>query len=320
MDYLEQLPHTIYREKIEAVRKKRQRWVSQQKKGFLRYRLPCEQLGKFTAETIDCTGRVVTIGHINERTTGERELVREQLRAFMPWRKGPFSIFGVDIDAEWQSDRKWQRLENYLPDMAGAVVADIGCSNGYYMFRMTPMKPRFVIGFEPSVQHYYCFKALNSMAGFDNLDIDLLGVEHISLFPESFDVVFLMGVIYHRSSPVDVLRDIFSALKPGGMLILESQAIPGDDPVALFPQKTYAKVPGTYFVPTGVCLRHWLERTGYQQVELFCTHPMNSEEQRRTEWMVFESYNDFLDPDNPALTCEGYPAPWRVFIKAHKPL
>ena len=169
------------------------------------------------------------------------------------------------------------------------------------------------------MQHYYCFKSLKAMAGFDNLDIDLLGVEHISLFPQSFDVIFLMGIIYHQSSPIEILRDIFSALKPGGTLLIESQAIPGNEPIALFPERTYAKVPGTYFVPTGKALENWLLRAGFTEVELFCTHPMSSAEQRRTEWMEFESYEDYITAHDPAMTVEGYPAPWRVFLFALKP-
>ena len=128
--------------------------------------------------------------------------------------------------------------------------------------------------------------------------------------------VFLMGIIYHRISPVEMLRDIKKSMKPGATLILESQAIPGDDPVALFPEKTYAKVPGTYFVPTANCLSHWLSRVGFDNIEFFASHPMTSEEQRKTEWMTFESYRDFLDPENHLHTIEGYPAPIRVFFKA----
>ncbi len=100
--------------------------------------------------------------------------------------------------------------------------------------------------------------------------------------------------------------------------MLESQAIPGDEPVALFPQRTYAKVPGTYFVPTGEALKNWLLRAGFERVQLFCSHPMSTAEQRPTEWMEFESYQDFIDPSNPSLTVEGYPAPWRVFLSAAK--
>lgn len=318
MNYTDHLPSHILRDKIESVHRNRQRWISQQKKGFLRYRRPCEKLRQFTDATVDCSADTVLIGNREQVSEREQRNIHEQLRAFMPWRKGPFSIYGVEIDAEWRSERKWRRLQPFIPDLNGRVIADIGCSNGYYMFRMTPSNPRFVIGFEPAVQPYFCFHALNAMAGFENLDVDLLGVEHISLFPETFDLVFLMGVIYHRPSPVDVLKDVLVSLNPGGTLILESQALPGNDPVALFPEKTYAKVPGTYFVPTAACLKNWLIRAGFEEVEIFCCHPMSSQEQRKTDWMVFESYSDFLNPENPDLTVEGYPAPWRAFLKAVK--
>ncbi len=318
MRYMEKLADTIDRQQIAAVHRERQLWVNQDKKGFLRYRRPFEQLGNFRARYTDCTGDTVAIGLADDVAAEQRRVIEEQLRRFMPWRKGPFSVFGIDIDAEWRSERKWNRLLKRLPDLSDKTVADIGCNNGYYMFRMIPHRPRFVLGFEPSVQHYYCFKSLNAMAGFDNLDIVLLGVEHIGLFSQSFDVIFLMGIIYHRISPLELLKDIHSALKPGGTLIVETQAIPGKEPLALFPEKTYAKAPGTYFVPSGAACQNWLLRAGFSQVDLFCSHPMSSSEQRRTDWMVFESYQDFLDPADSTRTIEGYPAPWRVFLSALK--
>lgn len=318
MNYIDQLPDSARHDEIITIHKEKQQWVGQNKKGFLRYRIPCETLQEFPAANIDCSSDAVMIGEKAEVSETELQKIETGLRSFIPWRKGPFSIYGIDVDTEWQSQRKWQRLLPRLPDLKGKVVADIGCSNGYYMFRMAPYKPQMVIGFEPSVQHYYCFKGLNGMARQENLHIDLLGVEHLPLFPECFDVLFLMGIIYHRSSPVDTLRDVFSSLKRGGTLILESQALPGEGETALFPEKTYAKVPGTYFVPTGHCLKNWLLRAGFSDVELFCQHHMSSIEQRRTEWMQFESYSDFIDPEEPTKTVEGYPAPDRVFLIARK--
>lgn len=156
------------------------------------------------------------------------------------------------------------------------------------------------------------------MAGKSELDIDLLGIEQLNLFETCFDVVFLMGIIYHRPSPIDTLRDILFALKPGGSLIVESQAIPGNDPLALFPDGTFAKVPGTYFVPTGNCLCNWMKKAGFIDIDLFCSHSMSDEEQRQTDWMTFESFSDYIDPANPQLTVEGYPAPIRVFAKGSK--
>lgn len=318
MNYIDQLPASARHDKIITSHEEKQNWVNQNKKGFLRYRVPCETMAEFPAVNVDCSDDVVKIGDSSEVSETEQQTIQSALQTFIPWRKGPFSVFGTDINSEWQSQRKWQRLLPKLPDLNDKIVADIGCSNGYYMFRMMPYNPKLVIGLEPSVQHYYCFKGLNSMARQDTLHIDLLGVEHLPLFPECFDVLFLMGIIYHRSSPVDALRDVFSSLKSGGTLILESQAIPGNSETALFPAKTYAKVPGTYFVPTGSCLKNWLLRAGFSDVELFCQHPMSSMEQRRTDWMQFESYSDFIDPADSSKTIEGYPAPDRVFFIARK--
>ncbi len=318
MKYLSLLPSSAHFDKITSLHKTRQEWVNQNKKGFLRYRTPCEHLQKFTARHIDCSTHCVTIGQPDEISSSEQKEIKGSLKSFMPWRKGPFSVFGIDIDAEWRSERKWQRIIPILPDLKVKIIADIGCNNGYYMFRMAASEPQLVLGLEPSVQHYYSFKALNEMAGLTQLDIDLLGVEHLQYFESCFDVIFLLGIIYHRPSPIDTLRDIYTALQPGGTLILESQAIPGEEPVALFPDKTYAKVPGTYFVPTGSCLCNWMRKAGFEDVSFFFSHPMTSDEQRRTDWMQFESYADFIDTDNPLITVEGYPAPHRVFLKGRK--
>jgi len=314
-DYLSLMP-TADHKAVKALRSRLYERFRQEKKGFLRFRQPFESLAGIEAQSVDFTKDAVRIGKPDELEAPDFAKVHAAMRDFMPWRKGPFEVFGLEIDAEWQSYRKWDRVLPVLPSLQGKVIADIGCNNGYYMFRMAAQQPAAVLGFEPFIQHYFAFKALNSLAGQDNLHIEPFGVEDIGLFPACFDLIFLMGIIYHRISPVEMLRDLKKAIKPGGTLIVESQAIPGEQPVALFPDKTYAKVPGTYFVPTAPCLINWLSRAGFTGIELFAQHPMSHTEQRQTEWMTFESYSDFLDPANPALTIEGYPAPWRVYAKA----
>jgi tRNA (mo5U34)-methyltransferase len=317
MDLLQRFPHADL-DKIRALLEEKSLWVNQDKKGFLRYRTPMQSVQHLRASSCDFSGDVIRIGTAADLLPHEHQLVHSVLRGFMPWRKGPFSVFGIDIDAEWRSERKWNRIIPELPDLSGKIIADIGCNNGYYMFRMASKQPEFVLGFEPYVQHYYTFNTLNTFAGQKQLQVELLGIEHLNLFPECFDVVFCLGILYHRPSPIEALRDLHTALKPGACLIIESQAIPGADPVALFPLQTYAKVPGTWFVPTAPCLRNWLTRAGFHDVHFFCEHPMSSEEQRPTPWMTFESYEDFIDKHNPTRTIEGYPAPLRIFFKANK--
>lgn len=315
--YLSFLP-TADQETVNRLHSEKQHWVGQKKKGFLKYRKLLQSVAHLQAHSCDFNADIVRIGAQKDISDKERQDFYDVLRAFMPWRKGPFEIFGIEVDSEWQSQRKWNRILPALPDLNNKIIADIGCNNGYYMFRMAAHNPKLVLGFEPYVHHYFAFQMLNSLARQSNLMVDLLGVEHLRHFTDCFDVIFLLGILYHRPSPIDALRDVYEALKPGGTLIVESQAIPGNQQVALFPEKTYAKVPGTWFVPTGACLANWLTRSGFRDVRLFASHPMSGKEQRRTEWMIFESYEDFIDKDNPERTIEGYPSPWRVYLKAEK--
>lgn len=318
-EYLHLMPSAAHNT-ILRLRSRNEALLGQDGKGFQRFRLPWQAVLQLPpALWTDFRGNWVQIGREEELSTTQHQILRKAMVDFMPWRKGPFNLFGLQIDAEWQSWRKWDRLLPALPDLTGKVVADIGCNNGYYMFRLAHHRPGCVLGFEPMLQHYCCFKALNHLAGQSCLHNELLGVEQISNYPRCFDLVLLLGIIYHRISPVTMLREIRDSMKPGGLLIVESQAIPGEEPVALFPAKRYAKAPGTYFVPTASCLKNWLTRVGFTGVEVFCIHPMDSEEQRRTDWMTFESYSDFINPDDPARTVEGYPAPLRVFLRAMNP-
>jgi tRNA (mo5U34)-methyltransferase len=55
-------------------------------------------------------------------------------------------------------------------------------------------------------------------------------------------------------------------------------------------------------------------------VEILETMKTEPNEQRKTEWIDTQSLEDFLDPNDPEKTIEGYPAPKRVYIKALKSL
>ena len=58
-----------------------------------------------------------TISHrprVGSRRRPTRRALRDQLQTLQPWRKGPFSLFGVHIDTEWRSDWKWSRVAPHL--------------------------------------------------------------------------------------------------------------------------------------------------------------------------------------------------------------
>ena len=264
----------------------------------------------------ECNSPVIKIGDASDLREEQRGPFLELLRAFVPWKKGPFSLFGVDIDAEWRSDLKWQRLEPFVGPLAGKRVADIGCNNGYYMLRMAPYQPEVVVGFEPYGKYWYNFALLQSLAQAERLAFELLGVEHIHLFERFFDVVFCLGILYHHTDPVGILTKIRRSLRHGGKVIIDCQGIAGESSCALVPRGRYAGARGVWFLPTLACLENWLLRADFKVITPIWAGALTPEEQRATPWAPIASLADFMDPCDPTRTIEGYPAPQRFYLMA----
>jgi len=238
--------------------------------------------------------------------------VEKVAKALMPWRKGPFKIGDLFIDSEWQSFIKYNLLEPHF-DLKDKVVADVGCNNGYYMFRMLKHNPKKVVGFDPMALFKLQFDFINHFIKSDKLKYELLGVEHLPYYEEKFDTIFCLGVLYHRSDPVNMLKQLKQALKEGGEVILDTFIIEGEEEIALTP-KRYAKMRNVYFIPTINALKNWAEIAKFKSFEVLEIKPTDLNEQRKTDWIEGESLNNFLNEDG-TKTIEGYPPPIRAYVR-----
>lgn len=242
------------------------------------------------------------------------------LRKLAPWRKGPYSLGGIDIDTEWRSDWKWQRLAPHLAPLTHRKVLDVGGGSGYHAWRMAGAGADFVLIIDPSPRFYWQFQAVRHFIG----DADQqrthflpVGIEQVPPKLGFFDTVFSMGVLYHRPSPLEHLQQLKEALAPGGELVLETLVVEGDEQTVFMPGERYAAMPNVYFLPSSRALCHWLSRCGFSNIRIVDEAVTTLEEQRATDWMTYQSLSDFLDPHDPALTREGYPAPRRAIILAN---
>ena len=242
--------------------------------------------------------------------------VNESYKQLIPWRKGPFNMFSTYIDSEWQSFMKWQRIEKHLPDMRYKTILDVGSGNGFYMFNMLKHNPKLVMGIDPGIlqiiQFWSIEKYINS--GFAVLPIVM------NDFPEevtTFDMVFSMGVLYHRKSPIQHLRQLHNTLKTGGELILETLAVDGNESTCLIPTDRYAQMRNVWFLPSVSMLEIMLQRTGFTNIKCVDVSTTTITEQRTTEWMKFHSLEQFLNKDK-TQTIEGYPPPTRATLIATK--
>jgi tRNA (mo5U34)-methyltransferase len=297
---------------LNKLREERQKWLTW--KNIVPYQEAIKALPEFEEVSVTLSD-VVTID-IDGLTDAQTEQIKQTALLMKPWRKGPFQINDLFIDTEWQSQIKYNLLEPYF-DLEGKVVGDIGCNNGYYLFRMQAHHPKKLVGFDPSAIYYSQFQFIDHFVKSD-IVYELLGVEHVEYYEHKFDVLFCLGVLYHRSDPVSMLKSLFKGLEKGGELILDTFMIDGEEEVALTPAGKYSKIPNIYFVPTVPALKNWCLRAGFEHVEVLETMVTEANEQRKTEWIDTQSLEDFLDPNDPTKTVEGYPAPKRVYIKALK--
>lgn len=247
-----------------------------------------------------------------------RAQLKTALQGLIPWRKGPFDLFGVHIDTEWRSDWKWSRVAPHL-DLRNKRILDVGCGNGYYLWRMLGAGAGSVVGVDPN------WLFLNQFLAVKRYLPDLpawhlpLALEELPAKLEGFDTVFSMGVLYHRRSPIDHLLDLKDCLRKNGELVLETLVVEGDAQQVLVPEDRYAMMRNVWFLPSVPALELWLRRAGFVDVRCVDVSTTSVEEQRATEWMRFQSLPDFLDPADHSRTVEGLPAPMRAVLVARKP-
>jgi tRNA (mo5U34)-methyltransferase len=242
----------------------------------------------------------------------------EVLSMFLPWRKGPLQIGKTLVDTEWRSDWKWQRIIQHIESLEGKQVLDIGCGNGYHLFRMLGAGADLALGIDPTILFNYQFRLLQRLSKPNRAYLLPLRSEHLPQFG-GFDTVFSLGVLYHRRSPIDHLRELLSFAKPGGELVLETLIIEGDQNTLLIPQDRYAKMANVWFIPSTSMLELMLRRAGFIDVKTVDVNTTSLNEQRATKWMQFQSLEDYLNPADKTKTVEGYPAPTRAILLARKP-
>ena len=266
-------------------------------------------------QTIMDADRITVLPQEN-LTEQQTAALKQNLLALQPWRKGPFEIHGVYIDTEWRSDWKWQRIRGHLQPLAGRKVLDVGCGNGYHLWRMLGEGAKFVLGVDPSLLFIIQFNCIKHFIGESPAFIIPAKGEELPANLGVFDTVFSMGVLYHRRSPIDHLLELRGSLHKGGQLVLETLVVDGEEGYALVPENRYAQMRNVWFLPSCASLISWLGRCGFSDVELVDVSVTSVEEQRSTEWMCFDSLPQFLDPQDSRKTIEGYPAPTRAVITA----
>jgi tRNA (mo5U34)-methyltransferase len=183
---------------------------------------------------------------------------------------------------------------------------------------LASLAPELAVGFDPIERCWLQFALLQGLARLPNLAFVPAGISSLDTFPNFFDLVLCMGVIYHQRDPFTACKKLFAAVRPGGRVVLESLVIPQSGSHFLVPQERYAKMRNAWIIPTPEALATLLTRVGFVDPQIHQFGAISTDEQRRTEWAPYESLQDFLDPNDHTETVEGYPAPHSALVVARR--
>lgn len=291
-----------------------QRWAHPEHGDFPRWQATVRALPQHLARHVELNLDQPEIGAPEEMDAEQQACLASGLRELVPWRKGPFSVFGVSIDAEWQSFMKWNRVLPHISDLQGRRILDVGSGNGYYLLRMVGLGARLALGVDSNWLANWQFAALTRFLP-DEFAASMIPARFEDLPERPFDSIFSMGVLHHRRDPREHLQQLHRYLEPGGELVLETLVSEETSASGMFPiDGRYANMRNVWALLHPDRILQLLDEAGFQSPRCVNRTATTLEEQRTTDWMPFHSLQEALDPENPAHTIEGFPAPVRAIF------
>ena len=103
---------------------------------------------------------------------------------------------------------------------AGARYVEFGCGLGY-VTRWAASQGAQATGIDLSQDQVAEAGRLALEAGLENVEFRVASIYEHGFAPESFDYSYSRWLLVHLSRPVEAMRKIYEALKPGGVMVCE---------------------------------------------------------------------------------------------------
>jgi 2-polyprenyl-3-methyl-5-hydroxy-6-metoxy-1,4-benzoquinol methylase len=181
---------------------------------------------------------------------------------------GSFKLSGLlGTRHVWMLSRFFDHFGLDRASVAGKDVLDVGCYTGGVSLVLQRFGAR-VSAIDAIRKYVHALNFLITSFGLQNLnayDISLYRIDQ-HFGRNRFDIVFCLGVIYHLTDPLVGLRRLYHALKPGGLLCIESMSIAESEALCEYEGRSSSKGEhrGNWFVPSPKTLTLMLKDSGFE--------------------------------------------------------
>ena len=179
---------------------------------------------------------------------------------------------------------KWRQFAHAIPaDLSGKTVLDIGCNAGFYSIEMKRRGADRVLGIDTDEKYLAQARFAAGIAGVP-IEFRSMSVYDVADLHEQFDLVLMMGVLYHLRHPLlalDLLHDhVVKDLMVFQSLLRGSQEIEPlrDDypfwetgiferpgyPALYFVEECYSNDPTNWWIPNRACVEAMLRSAGFE--------------------------------------------------------
>ena len=213
--------------------------------------------------------------------------LEHRIRALAPWFHN-MELGGVATAPEhFLGDyprQKFARFAHALPrDLRGKSVLDLGCNAGFYSFEMKRRGAARVVGVDSDERYLAQARLAAEVLGMTDIEWRRLDVYRVAELHERFDLVIVMGVLYHLRHPLYAL-DLLHEHVVGDRLLFQSMLRGSDEiapvapdypfedtaqfdqdgwPVMYFVEHKYAGDETNWWIPNRACVEAMLRSAGF---------------------------------------------------------
>jgi Methyltransferase domain len=171
-------------------------------------------------------------------------------------------------------------LKNIIPGLSDKKLADmssvdIGCNDGYFTFEAEKCGLKKCVGLELRPESVQRANLIKDFYEKKNIEFRNQNIEEVIASKETFDITLFLGLLYHITSPVDVLSQV-SSITENTMIILTF--ITADDTSSLRLIREDANLPGSgakdlITRPSEKAVVDMLDFAGFNEVARYYPYP-----------------------------------------------